>query len=67
MANINQDDLARCLNLLNSIFGDPKIIFEWLYYPHPSLNGQKPLDVITDGNAAQVVILLKKMNNIQPS
>jgi len=67
MANINQDDLSKCLNLLNSIFGDPKIIFDWLYYPHPSLNGQKPLDVITDGNTAQVIAVLKKMSNNQLS
>jgi uncharacterized protein (DUF2384 family) len=67
MSNINQDDLAKCLNILNSIFGDAKIIFEWLYFPHPSLNGRKPLDVITDGEADKVVSVLKKMSDIQPS
>jgi len=67
MTNINPDDLAKCMNLLGSIFGDPKIIFEWLYYAHPSLNNRKPLDLIVEGNSNLVLTLLENMNNNQPS
>ncbi len=67
MTNINLSDLANCLNLLNSIFGDPKVVFEWIYYPHPSLNNRKPLDLILEGNASQVIAVIENMNNNQPS
>lgn len=67
MTDINQEELAKCLNLLQSLFGEAKIIFEWLYFPHPNLGGKRPLDAIIEGNSSAVIKILNNMKKTTSS
>jgi hypothetical protein len=59
---IDLQDLSRCLNRLQEIFGDYQVSIEWLNFPHPSL-GRTPMTALAEGDAESVIKILEKMKN----
>ncbi len=58
---VNSEHLNICLTYLKKIFGDPVTAFEWLNFPHPSLNNARPWEVIMAGRGEEVILLLNRM------
>lgn len=65
--NIDVEEFAKCINILQEIFGDASTIMSWLEYPHPSLGNRKPRIAIVEGDAEEVVRVLKKIKNSELS
>ncbi len=59
--NVDLNELAVCINLLQKIFGEAEIIFQWLDYPHPLLGNKKPRDLIVEGQTSSVRKVLEQM------
>lgn len=59
--NVNLDDLAKIINILNKIFKTPYEIFSWLNCPNPGLGGIKPRIAIIDGDSGQVLKILQNL------
>ena len=67
MTDIDMDAFAKCINLMQEIFGDLSVIDSWWEYPHPSLGNKKPRVAMVDGDIHRVLKLLQHMKNTEPS
>jgi len=61
--NINEEEFAKCINILQELFGDAPAIMSWLEFPHPSLDNRKPRVAIVNGDTATVLKVLNKIKN----
>lgn len=67
MVDVDLIVLARCVNILQEIFGEASIICQWWEWPHPRLGNKKPRVAMVDGNINRVLKVLQDMQTEKPS